>query len=713
MNVFDIGARITLDTQAFTKGLDNAQSSVSSFADKAKSALGTFAKVGTAAIGAASAGIAAMTKQAVDAYADYEQLVGGVETLFGDSAEKVVKDAEEAFKTAGMSMNDYMETSIQSAAALINSLEGDQAKAAELMNMSIVDMSDNVNKMGTTMEAVQNAYRGFSRGNFTMLDNLALGFAGTKEGMQQLLDKAREFSGVEYNIESYSDIVQAIHVVQTEMGITGTTAKEASETISGSINAMKAAWDNMKVALISEDGDMEDSINALFESALTVYDNIEPKIEQAVGGIANFVQKAAPLIADKLPPIIENILPSLLQTGTVLVTSIGKGVAKALPSLMNSVGSIATGLYSDFTNANLGSFEWLKEDVVHTVDNIEDILGGIDLSTVYEEVFEPLAEWGKNESLPAAFDTIATASDVLKESIEFLTPVAKDLWEYFLKPAAEFTGDALTVFLGDVKELLKGIAEAMDGVDWAGFWDEIGTDEYMKDWERGWKDIKDSIDNAGGAIDDFFDVNEYSRTWNEFWQKAGGNVYDFWTKKLQPFIEGACDGFEEIERVGGQLYVKVQDAIDFVEEGIENIVNGITDIVNGISDLWDNYTGTLGSIGESVYNTFHDEEGNFEMPFKFFAKGGELREGQAIIAEAGPELLSIQNGVATVTPLNGNASNYTAGNGVTVNVNFGGVTVTSDYDVDRMTDRAVRKLSEKLAGLSVRQQRSVGGVGNG
>ena len=182
-------------------------------------ALGTAAKVGaaamgiaTSAVGAASTAVGAVAKQSVDAYANFEQLEGGIKTLFGSAAPAVMKNAEKAFESAGQSMNDYMEISIQSAAALIKSCGEDQAKAAELMDVSIVDMADNVNKMGTSMEGVQNAYRGFSRGNFTMLDNLAMGFAGTKEGMQQLLEKAQELSGVEYDIESSNQTVPFLSV---------------------------------------------------------------------------------------------------------------------------------------------------------------------------------------------------------------------------------------------------------------------------------------------------------------------------------------------------------------------------------------------------------------------------------------------------------------------------------------------------------------------
>ena len=175
MDLMNLVAKVTLDSSGYEKG-------ISGLASKAGKVFGGIAKVGTAAVAAAGAAVVAITKQAVDAYGEYEQLTGGIETLYGENskaAEDMMKHASEAWKTAGMSANEYMETAIESSAAMINSLGGDTEKAAQMMDMSIVDMSDNVNKMGTTMEAVQNAYRGFSRGNFTMLDNLALGFAGT------------------------------------------------------------------------------------------------------------------------------------------------------------------------------------------------------------------------------------------------------------------------------------------------------------------------------------------------------------------------------------------------------------------------------------------------------------------------------------------------------------------------------------------------------
>lgn len=333
----DVGAvkyRVELDDSNLDKEVSKTESGlISRFGGAAK---GIAAGVGKAAIGAVAAGTAAVTglvKTATDAYGDFEQLTGGIETLFGDAAATVMGNAENAFKTSGMSMNDYMETSIQSAAAMINSLEGDQAKAAELMDMSITDMSDNVNKMGTTMESVQNAYRGFSRGNFSMLDNLALGFSGTKAGMQELLDKAQEISGVKYDISSYSDIVEAIHVVQTEMGITGTTAKEASDTLQGSASQMKAAWENLVTGMADPDADIGALVGNMIESAKTFLANLVPIIQQSLEGISGAIVELAPVIGEVIPDLISTILPDLISAGVQLIGAIGEGLVQAAPDL--------------------------------------------------------------------------------------------------------------------------------------------------------------------------------------------------------------------------------------------------------------------------------------------------------------------------------------------------------------------------------------------
>jgi phage-related protein len=344
----DVGAvkyKVELDDSGLDNEVNKTESKLSSkFGSAAK---GIAAGVGKAAIGAVAAGTTAvigLVKTASDAYGDFEQLSGGIETLFGDSADAVMQNAEKAFKTAGMSMNDYMETSIQSAAALINSLDGDQAEAARLMDMSITDMADNVNKMGTDMEAVQNAYRGFSRGNFSMLDNLALGFSGTKAGMQELLDQAQKISGVEYDISSYSDIVEAIHVVQEEMGITGTTAQEASDTLQGSLSQMQAAWTNLTAGLANPDADIGQLIGDMVDSAKTFLGNLIPVISQALEGIALAVAELAPVLADELPELFEKTLPVLLEAGVECIKALAEGIIKSIPTLMPTITKLVLDL---------------------------------------------------------------------------------------------------------------------------------------------------------------------------------------------------------------------------------------------------------------------------------------------------------------------------------------------------------------------------------
>ena len=302
---------VKLDNKGLDQEINGTESKISTKLGKAfgKTA-GVVGAAATAAVAAGAAAVTSIVKNSVEAYGEYEQLVGGIETLYKDSADQMISYADEAWKTAGLSANDYMSTAIESSAAMINSLDGDTAKAAEMTNMAIIDMADNVNKMGTDMEAVQNAYRGFSRGNFTMLDNLALGFAGTKEGMQSLLDKAQEISGVKYDISSYSDIVEAIHVVQTEMGITGTTAKEASSTIQGSLGAMKSAWSNLVTDMADPNADIGALIGNMVDSAKTFLGNLIPVIKQSMSGITGAIKELAPVIAKELPGMISEALPA-------------------------------------------------------------------------------------------------------------------------------------------------------------------------------------------------------------------------------------------------------------------------------------------------------------------------------------------------------------------------------------------------------------------
>lgn len=333
INLFDLYAKITLDTSGYENGLDNASGKASGFADKLKSGLATAAKVGAAALTAAATGVAALTKASIDQYAEYEQLVGGVDTLFKAASDKVQEYAANAYKTAGMSANEYMDTVTSFSASLLQSLGGDTEKAAQKADQAITDMADNANKMGTGMEMIQNAYQGFAKQNYTMLDNLKLGYGGTKEEMERLLADAEKLSGQKFDISSYSDIVDAIHVVQTEMGITGTTAAEAASTIEGSSGSAKAAWSNLITGIADENADFKTLTSNFVDSLVTAGKNIIPRISVILGGISQLVTSASTTIIPMVITTITDNLPALLQAAVALVGALGQGIIDSLPAI--------------------------------------------------------------------------------------------------------------------------------------------------------------------------------------------------------------------------------------------------------------------------------------------------------------------------------------------------------------------------------------------
>lgn len=362
--------KVVIDTELDSSGAkDGIKGLSSSIASSAGGAVKSIAKIGTAAMAAGATATAALVKSSVDAYASYEQLRGGIETLFGaggqsakeyaksvgkstDEAKKdyqqlmnaqniALKNADKAYKTAGMSANDYMETVTSFAASLKQSTKN-ETEAAKSANQIVIDMSDNANKMGTDMTMIQNAYNGFAKQNYTMLDNLKLGYGGTKSEMQRLLKDAEKLSGQKYELGNFKDMAEAIHVVQTEMGITGTTAKEASTTIEGSVNSAKAAWTNLVSGMSQDNADMDKLINEFIESVGVAAGNILPRVETALGGVGSLIEKLLPVIVDAIPDVIETLLPKLLSSGTNIVLTLVQGIAAAIPSLLKVLNQLLT-----------------------------------------------------------------------------------------------------------------------------------------------------------------------------------------------------------------------------------------------------------------------------------------------------------------------------------------------------------------------------------
>lgn len=329
---------ITLDTKLDNDGLKSGLSKIGNIA-------GTALKGVTVAIGTVTTAFAGLVTASVNARGEIEQQIGGVETLFKDNASKVIKNAENAYKTAGMSASEYMQTVTSFSASLLQGLGGDTSKAADVADMALTDMADNANKFGTTMESIQFAYQGFAKQNYTMLDNLKLGYGGTKTEMERLLKDAQKLTGVRYDISNLSDVYTAIHVIQEELGVTGTTAKEASSTLQGSFASMKASWNNF----LSGSGDLSQVV----DTATEVVKNVLRIVKDAIPSIIQNITKVLPdllklgkeLLSDKfisiafqaIQTVIEFLfsqLPQILQMGITILIELAKGISTSLPTLI-------------------------------------------------------------------------------------------------------------------------------------------------------------------------------------------------------------------------------------------------------------------------------------------------------------------------------------------------------------------------------------------
>lgn len=418
MNLLDLFVKISVDDGDVDKGFAETSSKAETLAGKLKGGLATAAKVGGAAIVAAGAAAVAITKQAVENYGEYEQLVGGVETLFKSSADTVMQYAANAYQTAGMSANEYMTTVTAFSASLLQSMGGDTEAAAEKANLAITDMSDNANKMGSSMESIQNAYSGFAKQNYTMLDNLKLGYGGTKEEMQRLIDDANALNAAQgnytnYTIDSYADIVDAIHTVQTEMGITGTTQLEAATTIQGSISSMKAAYENFVTGLGDENADIAELATNLIDSAVTVAENILPVIERVLENIGTIVQEKGPEMIERFVSYAVEKLPDIIKLGIQMVIALVKGLVQNFPQLVTGVLDMVATIIKTLVDSIPDIIEigkdivrgvwegikamgsWIKEKVTGffggIVDGVKGVLGIHSPSRVFAGIGENMA----------------------------------------------------------------------------------------------------------------------------------------------------------------------------------------------------------------------------------------------------------------------------------------------------------------------------------
>lgn len=424
------GGKVIIKIDGDDKGFKSVMSKTKDIAGKA-------AKGIAVGVGAAATAIGAIGTQAVNAYADYEQLVGGVETLFKQSADVVQNYANQAYKTAGMSANQYMETVTSFSASLLQSLGGDTAKAAEYGNQAVIDMSDNANKMGTSIEMIQNAYQGFAKQNYTMLDNLKLGYGGTKEEMARLVnDAAKLDSSIQANDLSFANIVKSIHAVQSEMGITGTTAQEAATTIQGSLSMVKASWENLLTGLADPNADIDLLIDNVINSVMTLGENLMPVIQAVLDKIPIMLDTLGGVIMQKIPEVVNTVLPDLVNSASNLISTL----ANSLNTNADMLGDTALNILMTLVDALISNLPVLLNAAMTLILTLEQGLGN-----------------ALPELIPVAVDMILQLVDTLLNNIDMMVDTAISL----IMGLAEGLIQALPMLIEKAPEIIKKLVDAI------------------------------------------------------------------------------------------------------------------------------------------------------------------------------------------------------------------------------------------------------------
>lgn len=654
MNVFDLFAKISLDTSEYKEKLSEVESKTSAIG----SAIGTGLKATAAAVGAtviaAGGAIAKLTKSAVDNYAEYEQLAGGVSTLFGTNGKTlaeyaqsvgqtvdqakgkynelvqandiVMKHAQDAWKTNQMSANEYLNTTMEFSASLIQSMGGDTKAAADKADLAISDMTDNANKMGSTMRSVQDAYRGFSKQNYTMLDNLKLGYGGTKAEMERLLKDAEKISGVKYDLSSYADIVDAIHVIQENMGMMGTSAEEAKKTIQGSAATMKAAWENLKTAFADEEADIGTSVENLSQSVEAFVNNVSPKIEAALPRIGDAIGQLSSTVFPILTQAIADLAPGLMEG----VASLVESVLKVLPDLIGTTLDLATTLIPQLEKSLGEVLQSIGASLPGLAKQFVSF-GQVMLDTVVDGINWVVANFDTIMSTLGSFIGTIVDGLITEDNISKLTTAVTNLVfvaaNWLLDP--ENLDKMLSCATRLIGKIGKGIEDAWEGTDgqpgikdklhdlidkikagWKDYWNQTGeelqmgfTGDFDEDYKPktffgkvaigSYRNAENTTDEE--AVDNIKNSGIYGdngEDWDKY-QKIGQKINDFpgnaW-QGIKDFL-AADDEANPFNQMGAQ---------------IETLVEKIKALPETISGLGDTISSVWGEIKESTSEKWED-----------------------------------------------------------------------------------------------------------
>ena len=754
MNLLDLMVKIGVDDQASGRIGSIASGITGTVGGIAKVGAAAFAAVGSAAVGATGV----IAKQALDAYSSYEQNVGGIQKLFGnmgksveeyaaltgqstaeigdkwqtleDSQNKVLANAQNAYKTAGLSANAYMEQVTSFSAALISSLGGDTVKAADYADIAMTDMSDNANTFGTAIGDIQNAYQGFAKQNYTMLDNLKLGYGGTQQEMQRLIADASEMTDVQQKLGvtvdsssmSFDNIVAAIHVMQESMQIGGTTAREASTTIEGSVSSMKAAWDNWLVGLGSDTADISALTGQLVDSAVIAASNIVPRVGEIVGTLIGEL----PSMLTGIGPVFSEAMGTIGTTAMEsLRASLGEDnpVVQMLDSIIEAASSLS-GTFSEYLQPAIDTasvvMQALSEAFSGTGSSITDVLQpALDAFLPVWQSINDLIQAAVPLIVQIVGDVVSLAGSILEAAMPAITsivetvstalPLIQEIWNAVFPVIQSVTetvfgviSSVIQTVMSVIQQVISVVLAAVNG-DWSGVWNGIlGIAETV------WNSIKGAVSGAISFVSNTIKsvLFNIKTIWHNTWTGVASFIVGAW----ENIKTGVSNGIEGVLRFVRNLPGNILRAIGNVGRLLWNAGSSIiSGFLSGLKQKFEDVKSFVGGIGDWIVQ----HKGPLPYDRKLLVKNGlavmqsldtGLRSGfepvmgyvssmAGQLADAfGEPVLS-----ATVSPMDYDTSAYKsaameASGGVTYNLYVDGLSVSTDGDMAEAVQEFARQI---------------------
>ena len=605
VDIFELVGKVIIDSGEAKENLneitDNAEKSSSKIGVSLSKIGETAVKVGkivAVGLGAGATAVSFLTKQAISAYGDYEQLVGGVETLFKDSANNLINYAKTAYLNQGLSANDYMETATSFSASLLQGLEGDTDKAVEYTNRAITDMSDNANKMGTDISMIQNAYQGFAKMNYTMLDNLKLGYGGTKEEVERLIADASKMTDIQKELGvavdgsslSFDNIINAISVMQKSLGITGTTALEASTTIQGSINALKGSWTNLMTGLADDTQDFDALLLNFVDSISTVADNIKPRIITIFATLPTAIQKLVP----QLTSLVKDLLPPLLQSTISLITSIISELPSLIKTLAEALWNILKDTFSDFDVTAITAFmdnigEGIKEKIPVLLDTVLPML--LQFSQKFLENVPMLIESGMEligniiqglvDSLPQLIEyvpqIITNIADTISNSMEIILGKGIEIIWAIIKGIIEAIPDLIT----NIGNIIEAIFSVWQAVQWLDLGKNL-IDGILNGIKNLWSNFTSFIDNAFNNIFETI-KNIFTKTSSEstsIWGNIFSNIKGVVGNIFNSIKSVFTDAFNTVKSIFTNIYNAIKNPIETARDVVKSAIDKMKSFFN-------------------------------------------------------------------------------------------------------------------------------------